>query len=205
MIRPNPIIALDCDGVLLDYNLAYASLWERAFGYYPKEINPDGYTALQRWDVKMLEGKELQRLRDCTDWHFWSTMPALPGAVDACKHLVDMGYELVCVTAIDRKHVDHRFENLINLGFPISHVYATGSDVPSLNKSPKADIVNSLGVEYFVDDFLPYFRGVDHSIKKILIQRASFGSPNDGHELAWVQEHDSLPHFVDWLSVSQGY
>jgi phosphoglycolate phosphatase-like HAD superfamily hydrolase len=28
----NKIIALDADGVLLDYNLAYASAWQRAFG-----------------------------------------------------------------------------------------------------------------------------------------------------------------------------
>lgn len=27
-----PIIAVDADGVLLDYNRAYANAWERAFG-----------------------------------------------------------------------------------------------------------------------------------------------------------------------------
>ena len=27
-----PVIALDADGVLLDFHLAYAEAWERAFG-----------------------------------------------------------------------------------------------------------------------------------------------------------------------------
>jgi hypothetical protein len=34
------IIALDADGVLLDYNFAYAKAWERVFGALPEERNP---------------------------------------------------------------------------------------------------------------------------------------------------------------------
>jgi phosphoglycolate phosphatase-like HAD superfamily hydrolase len=30
--RPGAIIALDADGVLLDYDAAYRGAWERAFG-----------------------------------------------------------------------------------------------------------------------------------------------------------------------------
>jgi beta-phosphoglucomutase-like phosphatase (HAD superfamily) len=37
------IIALDADGVLLDYGLAYAGAWERAFGQYPRERDPQAY------------------------------------------------------------------------------------------------------------------------------------------------------------------
>lgn len=31
------VIALDADGVLLDYNLAYAYAWKNAFGVMPEE------------------------------------------------------------------------------------------------------------------------------------------------------------------------
>ena len=37
------IIALDCDGVLLDYDRAYASAWQRAFGEFPREVEPLAY------------------------------------------------------------------------------------------------------------------------------------------------------------------
>lgn len=34
------IIALDADGVLLDYGLAYAGAWQKAFGAYPGVLMP---------------------------------------------------------------------------------------------------------------------------------------------------------------------
>ncbi len=37
------IIALDADGVLLDYGLAYAGAWQKAFGQYPRERDPLAY------------------------------------------------------------------------------------------------------------------------------------------------------------------
>jgi hypothetical protein len=33
-------VALDADGVLLDFNLAYAHAWEKAFGRFPAERDP---------------------------------------------------------------------------------------------------------------------------------------------------------------------
>lgn len=47
-----PVIALDADGVLLDYNLAYAAAWQRAFGFYPRERDRCAYWAVDRWDVE---------------------------------------------------------------------------------------------------------------------------------------------------------
>ena len=42
------LIALDADGVLLDYNLAYASAWECAFGVRPQLRDPQAYWAIDR-------------------------------------------------------------------------------------------------------------------------------------------------------------
>src|SRR5258708_10635187 len=43
-----PIIALDADGVLLDYNRAYAGAWERAFGQRSEERRV-GKECRSRW------------------------------------------------------------------------------------------------------------------------------------------------------------
>lgn len=198
MIKPKPIIALDCDGVLLDYNLAYASLWKKAFGEYPNELDPHAYSHFDRWDVRHLEGKELQRLRDCMDWHFWSTIPPIEGTLSACNDLISMGYDLVCVTAIDQKHLNYRWDNLQDWDFNMKHVYATGHDTIE-GLSPKSRVINLLKPVYFVDDFLPYFRGVDPSVNKILIDRAKNKSPNVGEELQHVQPYKSLREFVDQI------
>lgn len=193
-----PLIALDCDGVLLDYSLAYASLWERAFGIYPKEKTPNAYSHFDRWDVSRLSGENLQHLRSCMDWHFWSTMQPINGAVEACHELVSMGYDLVCVTAIDHKNSKHRWENLISMGFPIKEIYATGSDKVDGN-SPKAETINQLNPDYFVDDFADYFVGVGKTTCVLLDRNSDEGSPNFDKGDLYDYSVLTLNDFVDFV------
>ena len=91
-MNTSKLIALDADGVLLDYNLAYAGAWERAFGQRPALRNPQAYWAVERWGVPVLQGEALQRFRSSFDAQFWSTVPAIAGAVRACEKLVAAGY-----------------------------------------------------------------------------------------------------------------
>ena len=62
-----PLIALDADGVLLDYSTAYAKAWERAFGWHPTERDPSAYWPMERWGVERLTGEPLERLQACFD------------------------------------------------------------------------------------------------------------------------------------------
>lgn len=43
-----PLIALDADGVLLDFHLGYAGAWRRAFGALPVERDPLAYWPIDR-------------------------------------------------------------------------------------------------------------------------------------------------------------
>lgn len=191
------IIALDADGVLLDYNLAYASAWERAFGVYPKEKDPDAYWAIDRWEVEHLSGERLDHLRASFDEAFWETVPAMEGAVQACDALRGAGFELVCVTALPDRFALARQNNLRQLGFPIETVIATDNVVT--HKSPKADALHALQPVAFVDDFLPYMAGVHANIHKALILRAINGSPNAGEHLQVVAStHGNLLAFAQW-------
>ena len=56
----------------------------------------------------------------------WESLPAMPGAVEACLRLDDAGYELVCVTALESRFQKARLNNLKALGFPIRRVITTG-------------------------------------------------------------------------------
>ncbi len=117
-----PIIALVADGVLLDYNRAYAKAWERAMGVYPPERDPNAYWAVDRWDVERFGGEQLEKFRATFDVEFLSTIPPMESAVDACHRLHDHGYELVCVTALRDDLVDAGLKNLRSHGFPIDKV-----------------------------------------------------------------------------------
>ena len=72
-----PLIALDCDGVLLDCHLGYASAWERAFGHRPVERDPLAYWPIDRWQVERLGPERRPQFRAAFDEHFWTTMPPI--------------------------------------------------------------------------------------------------------------------------------
>lgn len=195
-----PLIALDADGVLLDFHLGYASAWQRAFGHAPAERDPQAYWPMDRWQVERLEPHQRSQFRAAFDQQFWTSVPAIDGAVDACHRLHDAGYELVCVSALEAEFEAARLRNLRDLGFPIERVIATGHHTGV--RSPKADAVSHLNPVAFVDDFLPYFRGLPNHIHAALILREPNGSPNQGDEMTLAHStHHNLTAFVEaWLA-----
>jgi phosphoglycolate phosphatase-like HAD superfamily hydrolase len=194
-----PLIALDADGVLLDFNLGYASVWERVFGWRPNERDPLAYWPKDRWNVDPLDDAGKVKFRAGFDEQFWLTVPALDGAIDACHRLHDAGYQLVCVSALDLEYEQARLKNLRDHGFPIERVIATG--VGEGERSPKADAIEMLQPEAFVDDYLPFLRGIPGHVHTALVLRAPNGSPNIGDDLALAKSvHDNLAAFADaWL------
>jgi phosphoglycolate phosphatase-like HAD superfamily hydrolase len=192
-----PIIALDGDGVLLDYHQAYRSAWQKAFGILPKLKDPLAYWPIDRWNVQRLVGENLNCFRQCFDYQFWLTVPAISGAVESCLQLQEAGYELVCVSAIDEKYQGARLQNLRDHGFPIERVIATANLVTHV--SPKAEVLRMLQPVAFIDDYLPYLRNIPSEIHCALILREPNGSPNFGDELVSAHsQHIDLIHFTNW-------
>jgi phosphoglycolate phosphatase-like HAD superfamily hydrolase len=195
----HPIIALDADGVLLDYHLAYRDAWQKTFGVLPNIKDPLAYWPIDRWDVQRLTGIDLENFRKSFDQQFWSTVPAIAGAVEACLKLHHAGHELVCVSAVEQQFQTARLHNLQALGFPIQRVIATTNSTDKI--SPKAEALHALKPVAFVDDYLPYLRGVSSNIHSALVLREPNGSPNVGPELSNAHsQHTDLADFVDrWL------
>ncbi|MEO8080309.1 MAG: HAD family hydrolase [Caldimonas sp.] len=197
---PRPLLALDADGVLLDFHLGYAGAWRRAFGATPRERDRLAYWPIDRWEVDRLDEEKRAHFRRHFDDLFWSTVPALEGAVEACQRLHDGGFQLVCVSALDSAFESARLRNLRDHGFPIERVIATGNAAGE--RSPKADAIAELNPLAFVDDYLPYFRGVPDHVHRALILRALTQSPNTGVELALTHsQHADLGAFATaWLA-----
>ena len=195
-----PLIALDADGVLLDFHLGYAGAWERAFGHAPEELDPLAYWPLDRWRVERLDAEGRAHFRSHFDERFWSTVPPLVGAVDACHRLHDAGFELVCVSALDFEYEAARLANLRAHGFPIERVIATGN--AEGERSPKAEAIEALRPLAFVDDYLPYLRGLPGDVHTALVLRAPNGSPNTGADMRLANSvHQDLAGFADhWLA-----
>ena len=195
-----PLIALDADGVLLDFHAGYASAWKRAFGLAPRERDPQAYWPIDRWFVERLTGDRLLHFRAQFDDAFWASLPALPGAVVASQRLADAGFNLVCVSALDERHAGARLRNLRELGFPIARVVATGNAAGE--RSPKAAAIAAMKPVAFVDDYLPFLRGLPNGVHAALVLRAPNGSPNEGPELKLADSvHTDLAAFADhWIA-----
>ena len=193
----NFLIALDCDGVLLDFNLAYAAAWQKYTGNFPFERDPDAYWSHERWNVQRLNSDQLNVFRTFFDFDFWSSLPPMNGAVQACHRLRESGYDLVCVSALDVKFVNARLANLKMHGFPIDRVIATGR--PSNLTSPKAEVIHRLIPAAFIDDYLPFLNGISSEIHTGLILRGPNGSPNTGPGLTSIgSTHANLRDFSSW-------
>ncbi len=192
-----PIIALDADGVLLDYHHSYAQAWGKVFGTTPTVRDPQAYWPMDRWGVPRLAGDELEQFRSAFDHEYWSTIPAIDGAIEACHTLAAAGYELVCVSAIENRFEAARLQNLRDCGFPIERVFSTGHSGTDL--SPKAAALLELSPVAFVDDFLPYLKGIPAGIHAALVMREPNGSPNIGEDLVWAKsQHPDLAGFAAW-------
>lgn len=159
--------------------------------------DPAAYWPMERWAVRRLDGDELEAFRVCFDDEFWSTIPAIEGAVEACHDLVNAGYELVCVTAMELHFETARLRNLQYHGFPISRVIATSNALSCA--SPKAAALRALGPVAFVDDYLPYLRGIPEDVHAALVLREPNGSPNRGEGLEYADsQHADLADFARW-------
>lgn len=195
-----PKIALDADGVLLNYHSAYRQLWKKAFGILPELADPQAYFPFDRWKVQRLEEPERQHLRACQDETFWSTLPAIDGALEAAISLHNAGFELVCVSALPVEFKSARLKNIRDLGFPIDQVFASpGEPGDDLNRSVKAGVLEQILPIAFVDDYAPYLRGIHPEIHAALIMREPNGSPNVGENLALAHsQHSDLSDFARW-------
>jgi phosphoglycolate phosphatase-like HAD superfamily hydrolase len=200
-MHKKPTIALDADGVLLDYHQAYRQVWQKAFGVLPELADPQAYFPYDRWKVPWLDSAERDHLRACQDDEFWQTLPAMDGALQAAMALHAAGFELVCVSALPLQFESARLKNIRDLGFPIERVFATPvatSDAKS-SRSVKADVLEQIRPMAFVDDFAPYLRGIPSSIHAALILRELNGSPNIGNDLALAHsKHEDLADFAQW-------
>lgn len=174
-----PIIALDADGVLLNYNIAYGAIYMEHFGATLEVVDTTAYHATNYWGVRNPE-------RGHPFWDIfaakgWRNMQAMAGAREACELLHEAGYKLVCVTSMPSDKQADRLANLQELGFPIEEVVATGSRF-GFAGNPKKEAIEALKPLYFVDDELRKLKDLPASVRCVLVDPQHPDSPNTGQE-----------------------
>lgn len=198
----NPkLIAIDGDGVLLDYNPVVGHIWLRHFGETITPKDTGAFYTSNYWGVE--EPERGHPFWDTFDQHGWQLMTALPGAVEACHRLVAAGYELVCVSSIPAHRAPVRLANLKSLGFPIERVVGSGAIAHHL-PAPKKAAIEALGPAWFIDDEIRKLSGFEHKLGLALVDTQSPDNPNNGV----ARDHldvvvSTFADFVDWLLAGE--
>lgn len=191
-----PILALDCDSVMTDYNEAVPAVWKRAFAEEIQVVRPNCYFFKNLYGLDLARPGVMAAFKNAFGSEDWANMSALPGVQEACRILVDKGYDLVCVTAMPARYEADRARNLCKLGLPISRVYAEDHVGDEVN--PKLTRIQALQPVAFVDDLLTNFVGLDASVHKAWIDPGFVDRPNAALEGQGLHDtaHPDLLHFA---------
>ena len=185
-----PVIALDADGVLFDYEEAYHRLWEHCFDQEFLSVSPS---------IHVETAEHVEKRGAFYTWfdkHGWHEMHALPHAIEATHLLREAGYQIIVVTSVTEDRCQIRHNRLNHLGFAIDATIATGRKTSADN--PKKKWIDYLKPEYFVDDLLENFKGVDKQTQCVLIESEDWAHPNLKFQqpLKLHSTHFSLMDFV---------
>jgi len=187
------VLAIDGDGVLLDYRSAYPLVWKKAFGEDLVLMRPDAYHAHNAYGITWKEKEQQEQFFRHFDDEAWSTMPAFEGVHEACELLVRAGYRLVCVTSMNPAFEDARRRNFRALGLPISEVYAVKRADPG---NPKLAMLRELGALALVDDLPDNFEGLGAGTHRAYIDYGRYDSPGIGTTVRIDTRHGSFLDFA---------
>lgn len=190
------IIALDVDGVILNYNKSWPAVWKAAFN---EELTSQkvAYHAYNEFGTGHLPPDRYALFKQHFAHEAWSSMPLLDGAKEACQLLDGAGYALVAVTSMPPLYETARAINLIKRhGVPLVNVIATGR---SGGDNPKLRYIEELDPVAFVDDLVSNFDGVPTAVHCALIEPGFYDSPNLQADHARVDStHLNLLAFAKW-------
>ena len=170
-------IVLDCDGVILDYNLTWGKILSQLLN---KEIKAKklAYHAYNVFDYE-LSKTETKAFYDLFHEQGWLQMQALEGALEAINILKKKNFDVHIVTSIPQKAYLPRKTNLDNLGVLFSSLHTVGFH---RDFNPKKEIINQINPLFFVDDLLKNFEGISKNTSCVLIDIPGEDNPNHIYE-----------------------
>lgn len=201
------IIALDGDGVLFDYNEMYAQVWEKAFGKKPEKNPVRAYHVRNQYAMDFMSADHKKHFHDVFSTHGWENMMPLPGAVQACQKIHNLGFSLVIVSTMPSEHKEKRLSNAKKYDMPIAHIHTADKDIDDLGLdfyNPKKSIIEALRPVAFLDDLLINLYQLNTSTHKAWLRWDTFDNPNSPEHISWADSiHDNMTEFAQWVENHQ--
>lgn len=182
--------ALDCDGVLLNFDHSFARVASEVLGREVVKLN-NRYELETRYG---LTSKDFQYAWDALDDHAhgWKNMMIIPGAVEAVATLRAQGASIHLVTGILDRHAESRLANLLAHTIEVEDIHCVGD-----GKSSKTSVLRDLKPVGFVDDRLFLLNDADFVPHRVWVDHADDQHghvPSEGvvrveSLSAWVNDH----------------
>lgn len=152
-----PVILLDCDQCVLDFNQRVSDIFEELFGYKPQIKEHKAFKATNFFDFSVLTPKELEVFNLHTKGaNMWRKMKPMEGA----KNMIDQlsqDHDIVIFTSMNPAYKSIREENLRELGMKITKVVPVAG---SREYNPKEAYAKEVDAKFFIDDLLKNFVGL---------------------------------------------
>ena len=191
------IIVLDCDGVLIDYMKHFGEIYHKIFNRKLNILNPKAYYPENYYSLSWDNDKQKEHFFEQFNVQGWRDMQDLPGAVKATQKLKKIGYKIIVLTSIPNEAEDKRHKNLLDLDMPIDATIACGYNSGVNHKKPYIEAINP---EYFVDDLLTNFKGIESNSRHIFIDHKNPDITLEKTEKIKIHKSfSSLEEFVDKL------
>lgn len=175
-----PIILLDCDQCVLDYNKRVGDIFKELFGYAPLVKNPKAYKAINIYDFSTLTPKENEIFKQYASGpNMWNKMEPMSGAKEMIEQL-SVDHDVIIFTGMNPEFKSVREKNLLDLGMKIKDVVAVAN---SRSFNAKEQYAREANAKFFIDDLLQYFVNLqDISTKLVLLDHGYTDGANNEEE-----------------------
>lgn len=154
-----PIMALDVDGVLLNYmesfDKAAEIYFKKPIQVHYDDLSLEHYNLQKRIKASNRDIKNI--LQYMIDSEMYANLNPLPGVKEALKNIREMGFDIQLATAIPESAKNLRLKNLKEaLDFVPNEIYCVG-----MGKSKK-EIIQHIKPDVYIDDRLEYLASAPH-------------------------------------------
>ena len=189
------LLALDVDGVVLDFDSFYAKLAYEKFGMTIQDKT--AWNMTKRYGLSDNQDKEV--------WHMinesnWTGLPFFDDTKQAVEIINQLQYkhgsnlEIIFVSSFNQQYFDGRFHDLQYAGFNIDKHQLIACNT---NKS-KLDFIKAEKIDWFVDDRITNLHDVS-PISEHLIHVNRGYSENGDNEKIKIMKQQSKFHSVNGL------
>ena len=199
----NPIVALDVDGVLGDFETHWVNCAQGVLGRPMAKVNEQHSLGL-RYGLTHKEVDAVWRVfhGDCSPAaSHWATLPLYDHAHDLVYALEDLGCQVWAVTSIDPRHGSARAECLAGL-LPAKRIVCVGLAAPA---QEKASVLHHLGASAFLDDQPANANAaVGTVLLSTLLDRGYHGLEAPEHGVAVIDDPMDFPVLVEEMLQRTG-